>query len=526
MSDEHKNDGQVFLSVKEGRSALEETGVPPRSNASTPPPFVPERQMPGSDNRAPLAISTSELTSKQMDTLDDLLDNESECIETERLKFLSEHDELTGQKNRLKLHEALEDQIVWAKKNNQFSSFIMAAIDNLSLINDTFGYQLGDEVIAAVAIKLAGALRKHDVIGRYSANKFGLILPRCGPDALHSTSTRLINSIADEPVRTSKGIIPVTISIGGVVLPQFANNAQDAVSHSLEALDKAKKKAANGYVIYEHSSEREAHRKRNLQIADEVLNALNSKRMHLSLQPIVCAKTHQPVHHECLLVMECNDGEMISAGEFLPIAEKLGLCRLIDYRTLELTIDLLKQDPSLHLALNVSSLTTADSNWLIVMRAYAGRDRSVMERLMVEITETVSINDLEETASFVSSLRDLGCSVAIDDFGAGYSSYKNLRFLDVDLVKIDGAFIREVLTSKADQIFVGSLIDLAKAFDMKIVAEWVDDEETATYLRDAGVDYLQGFKFGKPEIVQISKEKKPGEDIAYVDGLSESKEAS
>lgn len=455
----------------------------------------------------PPALNGVNLTAEQLGSLDTMLENENECIETVRLKYLSEHDELTGQKNRIKLHEALEDQIAWSRKNNLFASFVIAAIDNLSIINDTFGYQLGDEVIAAVAYQLAKALRKHDVIGRYSANKFGLILPRCGPDALHSTALRLLNSIADEPIRTSKGIIPVTISIGGVVMPQYANSAQEAVSRSLEALDNTKRKSANSYVVYEHSSEREAHRQRNLQIADEIISALNEKRMHLSLQPIVDSKTRKASHYECLLVMECNDGEMIPAGEFLPIAEKLGLCRLIDYRTLELAIDLLKEDEALHLALNVSSLTTNDPNWLIVMRAKAGRDRSVIERLMVEITETVSIKDLEETASFVASLRDLGCSVAIDDFGAGYSSYKNLRVLDVDVVKIDGDFIKDILQCKEDQIFVGSLIALAKSFDMKTVAEWVDNEETACFLRDMGIDYLQGFAMGRPKVVQLKPEK-------------------
>lgn len=454
----------------------------------------------------PLAIAGSNLTADQMNSLGSMLGEGQDCVETARLKYLSEHDELTGQKNRLKLHEALEDEIAAARKQNYFSSFVVAAIDNLSIINDTFGYRLGDEVIATVAFELANALRKHDVIGRYSANKFGLILPRCGPDALHSTSTRLINIIAEQPIKTSKGIIPVTISIGGVVVPQYASNAQDAVSHSLEALDNAKKKSMNGYAIYEHSSDRETQRKRNLQLANEIISALNERRMHLSLQPIVCATSRQVSHYECLLVMETADGEMVSAGEFLPVAERLGLCRLIDYRTLELTIELLKKDPDLKLALNVSSLTTGDSNWLIVMRASAGRDRSILERLMVEITETVSINDLEETASFVSSLRELGCSVAIDDFGAGYSTYKNLRLLDVDVVKIDGEFIKDLTHSEADQIFVRSLIDLAKSFNMKTVAEWVDNEETAAYLRDAGVDFLQGFSLGRPEIVKIVTE--------------------
>lgn len=451
-------------------------------------------------NGTNLAVTGAHVQDEDQTVIDAVLDTDMDCVEVARLKYLSEHDELTGQKNRLKLHEALEDQIVHARKNNVFCSFLIAAIDNLSVINDNFGYQLGDEVIASVAYSLAQALRKHDVIGRYSANKFGIILPRCGPDALHSAIPRLLDHISEAPVETSKGNIPVTLSMGAVVMPQFASNAQEAVSKSLEALDSAKRKSSNGYVVYEYSSAREGKRKRNLQIADDIVTALNEGRMHLSLQPIVSALTHEIVHQECLLVMETTDGEMVSAGEFLPVAERLGLCRLIDYRTLELALQLLKDDDNLKLTINVSGHTTGDPNWLIVLRAQAGRDRSVMERLMVEITETVSIRDIEATASFVSALRDLGCSVAIDDFGAGYSSYRNLRKFDVDVVKIDGEFVREIATSKDDQIFVASLVDLAKSFNMKTVAEWVDDENTARYLKDAGVDYLQGYMFGKPKI--------------------------
>lgn len=444
-------------------------------------------------------------TSGTPNSLDSLINTDLDCIEVKRLKYLSEHDELTGQKNRVKLQETLEDQIIEARKNNTLCSFVIAAIDNLSVINDTFGFQVGDEVISSVAYKLAEGLRNHDVIGRHSANKFGLILPRCGSESLHATAQRLLTSIADAPLQTSQGAVPVTISLGGVVMPQFADNAQEAVSRSLESLDYAKRKASNSYVIYEHSSEREITRKRNLAIADEIVSALNDKRMHLSLQSIVSSQTREIEHYECLLVMECNNGEVISAGEFLPIAEKLGLCRLIDYRTLELTIDLLKQDPTLKLGVNVSSFTTADSNWLMVLRSKAGRDRSVLERLMVEITETVIIEDIDQAAGFVSTLRDLGCSVAIDDFGAGYSSYKNLKVLDVNIVKIDGEFVRDVATSEEDRIFVHSLVNLAKSLKMETIAEWVHDEATAAFLKDAGVDYFQGYLFGKPAIVQVSE---------------------
>lgn len=452
----------------------------------------------------PLALANHEFSAEELSELTNLMDEDLDCVEVARLKYLSEHDELTGQKNRTKLHEVLEEHIVAARKDNIFCSFLLAGIDNLAVINDTFGYKVGDEVISLVALELAQALRKRDVIGRYSANKFGLILPRCGPDSLHTAIQRLIETINKKPIKTSRGFVPVTISVGGVVMPQFASNAQEAVSRSLEALDEAKKHSFNGYSIYEYSSERSARRQRNLQISEEIISALNEQRMHLALQPIVSAATREVAHYEALLMMQCSNGETISAGEFLPVAEKLGLCRLIDFRTLELAISYLKAEPEIKVTLNVSGPTTYDSNWLIAMRALSGRERAIMERLTVEITETVSISDIERSASFVSSLRELGCGVAIDDFGAGYSSFKNLRMLDVNLVKIDGDFIKDILRSPQDQLFVNSLVQLAKNMKMQTVAEWVRDEETAAFLTEAGVDYLQGFYFGKPRLVDAS----------------------
>ena len=514
---EEEHSGSVFRHLDELKRLAAQEPTPSRefnsraSDINSVASDMGPDEEPGNDSsgsRTPLAITGTHINPEQLATIAEEMGNEVDQVETARLKYLSEHDELTGQKNRIKLNEALEEQISWSKKNNLFSSLIIAGIDNLAVINDTFGYQLGDEVITAVARELSTVLRKRDVIGRYAANKFGLILPRCGPDALHSASSRLLGHIADKHILTSKGLIPVTISIGGVVVPRHAETGDEALSRALEALDRTKQKGSNTYVIYEHHSDREATRKHNLYIADEIISALNDQRMYLSLQPIVSAKTREVAHQECLLVMECQNGEIINAGRFIPIAEKLGLCRLIDFRTLDLSMEMLKKDPDLKLAINVSSLTMRDPNYLVVMNAQANRDRQILERITIEITETVSIDDFDEAESFVATLHDLGFKVAIDDFGAGYSSYRYLRSLNADIVKIDGDYIKNVTTSKDDQIIVRSLIDLAKAFHLETVAEWVTDEATARYMEEAGIDYLQGFGIGKPEIAlrEISDE--------------------
>jgi EAL domain-containing protein (putative c-di-GMP-specific phosphodiesterase class I) len=212
----------------------------------------------------------------------------------------------------------------------------------------------------------------------------------------------------------------------------------------------------------------------------------------------VSAKTDKPAIYECLLRMAKPDGTVVSAGEFIPVAEQLGLSRLVDKRTLELSIDLLKKHPSLTLSVNVSSLTASDHEWVVALHRLTGGRREITRRLIVEITETAAIHDLDQTIAFVDTLKELGCSVAIDDFGAGYTSFKNLKLLNVDMVKIDGAFVKDLKSDTSDQVFIKTMIELANTFKMETVAEWVGDTEAATILKDAGITYLQGFLYGMP----------------------------
>jgi EAL domain-containing protein (putative c-di-GMP-specific phosphodiesterase class I) len=213
---------------------------------------------------------------------------------------------------------------------------------------------------------------------------------------------------------------------------------------------------------------------------------------------MVSAKTGKPEIYECLLRMEKPDGEVVSAGEFVPVAERLGLSRLIDRRTLELTIDLLKKHPDLVLSLNVSGLTCSDQEWIATLRRLTDMRKDLLRRLVVEITETVAIEDLDQSINFVDTLKEFGCRVAIDDFGAGYTSFKNLKLLNVDMVKIDGVFVKNLANDASDQIFIKTMINLAHSFGMETVAEWVSDERSVRLLTEAGITYMQGFYYGMP----------------------------
>ncbi len=418
--------------------------------------------------------------------------------EEQRLLYRSDHDELTGQLNRIRLSEALEAIVQRSGRSRQPCAFIMVAVNNLALINETFGFDVGDEVISSVATTIKNKLRGGDTLGRYSSNKFGVILNDCGPGAMRTAAERFMKAVRDTTISTTACPLSATVSIGGVLIPDQANTVQNALSHALQALDKAKRGRFDCFTSYEPTPNQDSVRRRNITVADEVTAALDEHRMLLALQPIVSLKTGETKHYECLLRIESPDGTIASAGEFIPVAEQLGMSRLIDRRTLELCADLLKRFPKISLALNVSGLTANNHDWLVALHRFTGGRKAITNRLIIEITETAAISDIDQTVAFVDTLKELGCKVAIDDFGAGYTSFKNLKLLNVDMVKIDGAFIKNLATDTHDMVFIRALRDLATTFGMETVAEWVQDEKTVELLRDAGIDYMQGFYCGVP----------------------------
>ncbi len=420
----------------------------------------------------------------------------------ERLLYLGSHDELTGQLNRTRLTEELTRLLSSAGRVPAKGAFLLAGVNDLTLINETYGFDVGDEVIGIVGRRLGRALRGKDCIGRFSSNKFGVVLHDCDAAGIEVIAQRLMATVRDSVIDTSVGAVATSISVGGVVLPEHASNAQSAIGRCLQALDVARNNRGARFSLYRSCERRESERRRAVAIADEIVRALNDRRMMLALQPIVTSRSHEPELYECLLRMKRLDGSIASASEFIHVAEQFGLAKLIDHRVLELAIDLLRSTPKIKLALNVSAATATDSQWLSGLEAFTGTDRTLAERMTIEITETAAISDLAETAKFVGHLKALGCRVALDDFGAGYTSFRSLRLLGVDMVKIDGSFIENLATHAEDEMFVRTLIDLARNFGIVTVGEWVGDERTAKLLENAGVAYMQGYFFGAPELAK------------------------
>jgi EAL domain-containing protein (putative c-di-GMP-specific phosphodiesterase class I) len=228
--------------------------------------------------------------------------------------------------------------------------------------------------------------------------------------------------------------------------------------------------------------------------------AVREDRLLFAFQPVVCAATGEIDYFECLLRMRREDGEIVSGGEFITTIEYLGLIGLVDRFVLDRTARELDTHPDVRLGFNVSGLTAGDRPWLRSLMSVLQNRPDLARRLVVEITETAALYDIEETARFVDSLRHAGCRVALDDFGAGHTSLRHLQTLSVDIVKIDGSFVRNLSDSLENRIFLRHLLGLTRGFGLSSVAECVESAEAAELLRAEGVGYLQGYHIGPPTI--------------------------
>jgi diguanylate cyclase (GGDEF)-like protein len=423
------------------------------------------------------------------------INNERHARE-EQLMQLTRNDPLTGELNRTHLIASLAETIEESARLRAPCVFMLIGIDHLARVNDAFGFDVADAVISEVAKRIRSRLRSGDVLGRFSGNKFGLVLKNCTIDDMNVAAERFLACIRDEVVPTESGPVCITVSIGSVTVPRHARNAGEAINRAQETLDLAKRRRAGSFSAWRPNVERDAQRRVNIRVTDEIVTALNERRIVMAFEPVVEAHSRESAFYECLIRMEQDGGQVLLAPDIVPVAERLGLIRLVDHRVLELVVTELAASPNVQLSLNISPDTTMDPDWWAsiesLMRAHPG----VAERLIVEITETVAIQDVDELRGFVSRLKNLGSRIAIDDFGAGYTSFRNLRKLGVDIVKIDGAFVQNVVRSADDRAFVQTLIDLARRLKIKTVAEWVQDEQAALMLRDWGCDYIQGRLIG------------------------------
>ena len=419
----------------------------------------------------------------------------------QHLNFLGNCDPLTGMMNRGRMTEALGEAISVAIREKRNCAFAIAAVNNLPVVNEAYGFDVADEVIVALGRRLRQVMRSGDGIARYSGGKFGVILNECSEAELHTALERFLSAVRDSVIETQHGPVWAMLSIGAICLPTNATDANTATARAEEALNEARRQPSDGYVIYKPSERRSSERALNARCATEIVQCLKEDRFKLAFQPIVSAKTGDVAMHEALLRMsDSTNGELIAASHLIPISEHLGLVRLIDRSVMQMIVKTLNAFPQSNLSMNVSGTTAMDTRWYSQLIEILSSNEGVANRLTVEITETVALSDVPSTRQFVENLRTLGCGVAIDDFGAGFTSFRNLRDLPVNMIKLDGSFCQNLGANSENEYIVRNLIDLARKFKIQTVAEWIENQADADALRDWGIDLLQGNLFGEASI--------------------------
>lgn len=401
-------------------------------------------------------------------------------------------DPTTGALTRADFCNALGDAIVTSARDPRGLVLMMVAVDDLAQLNKTYGYHIGDEIIAAIVRRLRGLVRRRDILGRYATNKIGIVLAPSLADHMEFVANRLASAIRGVPIDTSAGPIPASVHIGGVAVPRDAKTAIEALHACEEALTDAQDRTDQAFLAFSGDPETRAKRSSNRESTDTVLTALNDRRIELAFQPIVRSGSGEVAMYEALVRMTSPEGELMGAGTIVPVAERLGFLHLIDHRVMELALETLRRRRDIQLTVNVGVDTALHPDWMAAFQAHLAIDKSVAQRLVVEITETSLIEDVQGAQRLIEAIKDCGACVAIDDFGAGHTSFRNMRLLPIDILKIDGTFIKNLARSEDDRFFVQTLLQLARHLRIETVAEWVQDEETANLLTSWRVEYLQG----------------------------------
>ncbi|WAC29162.1 GGDEF and EAL domain-containing protein [Ancylobacter sp. SL191] len=393
------------------------------------------------------------------------------------------------QSERQRLSQMVDDRLSQAYRDGSEFGFLLIGIDHLGRLNDLYGFHIGDELVDIVWMRLRAQLAEGQEIARFSGAKFGIVLPRLGPEGLGATQ-RLLAGVNATPPRTSAGGVAITVSAGGLVAPRHGRSVAEVFSHAQDMLAAARASGSGGLAIYSPGNDRAAERRANLRFADDIISALSENRVTLAFQPIARADSREIALHEALVRIQGRTGRVYDGSSIIPIADRFGLTRLLDRRSLALALAALRADPGLCLSVNVAPGSVHDDVWQRQLEAASAE--GLCERLIVELTESASISDLDAMRGRVAWLHGLGCRVAMDDFGVGYTSFRSLRRLGIDVLKIDGSFICAMAQSEDDRHFVRTIVELASKLGIETVAEWVLDEEAARDLAAWGCTYLQG----------------------------------
>ena len=422
------------------------------------------------------------------------------------LRHLVDHDSLTGLSNRRGLERSMiEAQTMVAQ--GVPCAVAHLSLDRFKLINDLYGHGVGDTMLQMAAARLMQAVRSRDHVARM-ADSFVVVFFDCPDFATLGLSERLRESIMQVPFEVDGKRLDMTASVGVVCFdPELG--MVDTLASAGRACAEAKARGRNCVVRLDDSDNRLRSHLEELKVVADLKRKINPDRYFLDFQPIV--SLHRPddsLNYEVLLRMRDEAGGVIQPGRFIGAAERNGLMSDIDRWVLRSTLEWLDTHPThrdrlAFATINISGASLNDSRFIDDAFAMIADHPLAMPKLCFEITESVALNDLNSTRRFIDRVRQYGSKLALDDFGAGYTSFNYLKEIPADFIKIDGSFVRDINLNPANYAITRTIVDLTHELGMRSIAEWAETPETVQALIELGVDYGQGFGLARAMDKQI-----------------------
>jgi diguanylate cyclase (GGDEF)-like protein/PAS domain S-box-containing protein len=435
-----------------------------------------------------------------------LRDVSAERKHAAQLSYQATHDELTDLFNRrefeLRLGRLLEDDA----QSGVGHAVMFLDLDQFKVVNDTCGHAAGDELIRHVGRTLKAHLRRGDVLARLGGDEFGVVLPWCAPHDAIRIANELRNALDNIRLAWSDAILTTSVSIGVVASGEELHQTREIMKAADAACYMAKEKGRNRVHLFSHDDLELTLAQTQMEWVSRVRTALEHDRFCLYAQKILSLKPDDVegdddnAHFELLLRMRDESGQIIGPALFIGAAERFNLMPAIDRWVIRRAFATIAQSsaPGVTWSINLSGTSIGDErllDYIIEQKALHGIS---FRQVCFEITETAAITNLQKANALIGKLRALGCRFALDDFGVGMASFNYLKHLQVDYLKIDGSFIKELVTSPLDRAIVRSIAQVAHAAGKQTIAEFVENEAIIECLREMGVDYAQGYGVGHP----------------------------
>jgi diguanylate cyclase (GGDEF)-like protein/PAS domain S-box-containing protein/excisionase family DNA binding protein len=422
-------------------------------------------------------------------------------LATRRIEHLAMHDTLTDLPNR----HALQGSIEQALRDGGVGALLFIDIDHFKYINDNFGHRCGDQLIIGVGSVLREATRAcGGELYRLGGDEFAIHLPEVLRMHANKTAEAALEAVRHYRFQASehKIVSNLSASIGIALYPFHGSDVTGLFSTVDIAMYQAKELGRNRAVLFDQASDSLRSTHKRIHWAKRLRDALDEDRLTLFAQPVVRLKDQKPVHHEILVRMRDHAGGYVLPSTFVELAESLSLVQEIDMHVVERLLDFMQRHnqigKKLRYFVNLSRVSISDQRWIkrfVTLLKTSGVDPS---QLVFEITETAAMSEIDVTLTFINRLKEMGCRFALDDFGAGFSSFYYLKRFEVDYLKIDGGFIRDLATDEGSRLFVRALNDVANGLSKQVVAEWIESPEVLKILVGMGAQYGQGFLFSHP----------------------------